>query len=199
MKAKFMNKTMAFLKEYNEYSEEDIEKLEYGLEGIYLTITKLVIIFIAAILLGIVKEFIVLLVLFNIIRYTGFGFHAEKSYQCLIISSTCFLLIPLIFINVNLSKTIYIIISLICIISYLLFAPADTVKRPLPNKKKRVIRKSVTVGMGILYSIISVLYFNHWISPLLMSSMIIEAIMINPLLYMAFKQPYNNYKSYKSD
>lgn len=196
MKAKFMNRTVAFLKRYNNYSEEELEKLEYGLEGIYLTLTKLIIIFIAAMVLGVVFEFIALLILFNIIRYAGFGFHAEKSYQCLIFSSICFLLIPLFFINIGLSQMVYIIISIICIISYLLFAPADTIKRPLLNKKKRIIRKIVTVIIGGIYSIISIVYFNHWISPILMSALVIQTIVISPLVYKLFRQTYNNYKNY---
>ena len=30
-------------------------------------------------------------VIFNLIRYTGFGFHAEKSYQCLLFSTFNFI------------------------------------------------------------------------------------------------------------
>ena len=199
MKARFMNNTIAFLQKYNTYSKEDIEKLEYGLEGIYLTITKLIILFFIATLLGVVKEFITLLLLFNIIRYTGFGFHAEKSYQCLIISSFCFLIIPIFFINIVLSKTIYIVICNFCIINYLLFAPADTIKRPLPNKKKRIIRKITTTIIGIIYSILSIVFYNHWISAILISAMIIQVIVINPLTYKILKQTYNNYKNIKLD
>lgn len=197
MKTKFMNTTLSFLEKYNNYSIEEKEKLEYGLEGIYLTLTKLIIIFVTAIALGVVTEFITLVILFNVIRYTGFGFHAEKSYQCLIISSTCFLLIPIFFFNVTLSKNVYIIIEFICIISYFLFAPADTVKRPLPNKKKRIIRKTITIIIGLFYSVLSIIFFNHWISPILLSTLVVQAIIINPLIYILFKQPYNNYKNYK--
>ena len=42
MKSFFMDKSLAFLCKYNTYSDEDIEKLSYGLEGIYLTITVVV-------------------------------------------------------------------------------------------------------------------------------------------------------------
>ena len=199
MKARFMNNTIAFLQKYNTYSKEDIEKLEYGLDGIYLTVTKLIILFFIVTLLGVVKEFITLLLLFNIIRYTGFGFHAEKSYQCLIISTFCFLFIPIFFINIVLSKIIYIVICIFCVINFLLFAPADTIKRPLPNKKKRIIRKIITTIIGIIYSILSIVFYNHWISAILISAMIIQVIVINPLTYKILKQPYNNYKNYKSD
>lgn len=199
MKAVFMNNTITFLKKYNNYSEKDLEKLEYGLEGIYLTITKLVIISVAAVLLGITKQFIALLILFNIIRFTGFGFHALKSYQCLFCSVAFFILIPLFFIEFDLSKNVYAIIDSICIISYLLFAPADTIKRPLPNKRKRIIRKTITVIVGLIYSVLNMVFFGHWVSSVLISALVIQAIIINPLLYMLFGQPYNNYKNYYSD
>lgn len=199
MKAIFMNRTISFLKKYCTYSDEEIEKLEYGLEGIYLTITKLIIIFITAALLGIVKEFITLIFLFNIIRYTGFGFHANKSYECLLFSAFCFLIIPIFFINVNLTKLIYILICLFCIFNYLLFAPADTIKRPLINKKKRIIRKIITIIIGITYFLVGLLLFNHWISSILLSALIIEAIVVNPITYYFFRQPYNNFKNLKFD
>lgn len=199
MKTIFMNNTITFLKKYNNYSEKDLEKLEYGLEGIYLTITKLIIISVCALLLGITKQFIALLILFNIIRFTGFGFHAEKSYQCLLCSMTFFILIPLFFIEFDLSKNIYAIIDSICIVSYLLFAPADTIKRPLPNKRKRIIRKTITVIVGLIYSALNIVFFEHWVSSVLISALVIQAIIINPLLYMLFGQPYNNYKNYHSD
>lgn len=198
MKASFINNTIAFLQKYNTYSKEDIEKLEYGLEGIYLTFTKLILLFFIATLLGFVKEFVILLLLFNVIRYTGFGFHAEKSYQCLIISAFCFLIIPLFFINIVLSKSIYIVICIFCTINYLLFAPADTIKRPLPNKKKRIIRKIITTIIGLVYSILSIVFYDHWISAILISTLLIQVIVINPLTYKILKQPYNNYKNYKS-
>ncbi len=199
MKLMFVDNTVTFLKKYKNYSEKDLEKLEYGLEGIYLTITKLIILFICAVLLGITKQFIVLLILFNIIRYTGFGFHALKSWQCLICSTINFILIPLFFIEFDLSRNIYVVIDSICIISYLLFAPADTIKRPLPNKRKRIIRKIITVIVGVIYSLLNIVFFDKWISPILISALVIQAIIINPLIYMIFGQPYNNYKNYNSD
>lgn len=170
--------------------------MRYGLEGIYLTITKLVIIVAVALLLGILKEVIITLILFNVIRYTGFGFHAEKSVQCLFISLFQFVILPYILINVVIPKNIVFIICIICVVSYFFFAPADTIKRPLPNMKKRKIRKWSTVFIGIIYSILLFIFSDTFIAPLFLSALIVEAIVINPLLYMAFGQPYNNYKTY---
>lgn len=194
MKKIFLSTTVNFLKKYNEYTEEEIKKLKYGLEGLYLTLTKLVVIIILAILLGIFKEVILILIFFNIIRFTGFGFHANKSWECLILSTSYFIIIPLIFLNIDISEFTQLIICIICIISYLLFAPADTVKRPLPNKRKRIIRKTFTVIIGIIYTALLFVFPN--LSTVLLSALVIQAIIINPLLYKLFGQPYNNYKNY---
>ena len=197
MKGLFLDKSIFFITKYKKYSKKEIEKLKYGLEGLYLTITKTIIILVLSLILGIFKEVIIVLILFNIIRYTGFGFHAEKSYQCLITSTLLFICIPLFFLKTPLSFNVQIIISIVCIISYLLFAPADTVKRPLPNKKKRIIRKIVTILIGIIYLSLIIILRNDYLSALLLSSLVVETIIINPITYKIFKQPYSNYKNLK--
>lgn len=195
MKTAVINKTITFLSKYQTYSADDLERLRYGLEGLYLTITKMVIIFLLAIILGILKEVIMILIFFNIIRYFGFGIHAKKSSECLISSICCFIILPYILINVNISKIAIFIIGIICIIDFILFAPADTIKRPLKNKKKRLIRKIITILIGILYLFISLTIKNKELSLIFFISVFIESIMVNPLMYKLLKQPFNNYKS----
>lgn len=183
-----------FICKYQAFSENDIKKLRYGLEGIYLTVTKLVVLLFLAIILDIVKEFVLVILLFNVIRYTGFGFHAGKSYQCLLFSTFSFIVIPYFLLNINISISVIYIICSICVIHYLLFAPADTKKRPLPNKRKRIIRKIVTVLIGCIYTLaIILLNSNYWTS-IILSAMIIQTIVVSPLTYKLFGEPYNNYK-----
>lgn len=197
MKKRFLDSTINFIKRYNSYSERDEKLLRYGLEGLYLTITKLVIILLLALVFKILKEVILVIIIFNIIRYFGFGFHAEKSYECLFFSIVCFILIPLLFINIDISLNWSLGISVFCILNYLVFAPADTIKRPLPNKKKRLIRKILTIVVGCIYTLVIGLYNNSYVTMLFLSAMVIQAIAVNPLTYSLFGQPYNNYKSLK--
>ena len=194
MKNAVLTRSVNFLSKYNDYSEEELEKLNYGLEGLYLTVTKLIIIIALSLILGIFKEVVGILLLFNVIRYFGFGIHAKKSSECLVSSIFSFIILPYILLNIKLSSTMIIIIGSICIINYVMFAPADTVKRPLKNKKKRLIRKLLTVIVGIVYVTISLVVKGKTVSTLFIASVIIEAIMINPITYMLLRQPYNNYK-----
>ena len=199
MKSLFLNNSINFLKKYNKYSEEDIEKLLYGLEGLYLTITKMIIIFIASIILNIFKEVIMILVLFNIIRYFGFGVHARKSSECLITSLTLFVLVPYLLLKFTLSKNIMLISGIIEIISFIVFAPADTVKRPFFNARKRMVRKIATTSIGIVYLIISLMIDNYNIAILFSIALLIQSIVICPVTYMLLRQPYNNYKKEKRE
>lgn len=199
MKTLFLNNSLNFLKKYNNYSEEEIEKLLYGLEGLYLTITKLVVIAIVALILGIFKEVVIILSLFNIIRYFGFGVHAGKSSDCLITSLILFVLLPYILLNIYLSKNIILVLGIIDIIIYLIFAPADTIKRPFYNRKKRIIRKIITTLIGILYLVISLIIDSYEVSIMLCIAMMIQSIVVCPISYMILGQPYNNYKKEKRE
>lgn len=194
MKELFLSRTINFLKRYHHYSDDDIERLEYGLEGIYLTITKLIIIIFLAIILNIVKEIIILLALFNVIRYFGFGIHARKSIECLLSSILIFIVIPFCVIKYPFPRELLIISALIGIICILIWAPADTVKRPLKNRKKRIIRKYLTLTIAISYFLFGIFLKDHSLSSLFFISIIIQAIIVNPLTYMLFRQPFNNYK-----
>ena len=83
MKEVFLTRAIEFIarnaNNQDSLEEEEKEMLTYGLEGLYMTITKLVVIFLVAFLLGFIREFIITLIFFNIIRFPGFGFHASKS------------------------------------------------------------------------------------------------------------------------
>ena len=195
MKQLFLENSMNFICKYQSISDYDKKKVKYGLEGLYLTITKMVLLTILALLLNMFKEFILVVVFFNVIRYTGFGFHAEKSYQCLLFSTFNFIAIPFLLLHIQLSNFFVYIICAICIFHYLLFAPADTKKRPLSNKRKRIIRKIVTVTIGFIYTLMIILLNNTYWTSIILSAMIIQAIIISPLIYRLFNQPYNNYKA----
>ncbi|MCI8346903.1 MAG: hypothetical protein HFJ12_03020 [Bacilli bacterium] len=192
MKQVVLTKSLNFITKYKDYSKEDIEKLKYGLEGIYLTITKLVIITLLSIIFGIFKEVIILLLLFNIIRYFGFGVHARKSGECLIFSILCFIGMPIIFLNIKINNNFILITGIICTVLLLRYAPADTEKRPLINQKKRLIRKIITILIGVIYTYIALNIHNYTYSILFILSIIIETVIVNPITYKILRQSYNN-------
>lgn len=197
MKKWFLKKSMNIIKNYNsDFDETKMDEIRYGLEATYLSITKTIVILFVSFLLGLLYEALILLFFFNILRLNGFGLHASKSWMCWISSSITFLGVPYICKNYIIPKSILLIISLLCILCFILYAPADTKNRPLIYEKVRLKYKILTVLISLIYFILIVFIKNNLIINLLTFAMIIETVLIHPLTYKIFKLSYKNYKSY---
>lgn len=184
---------MNYIRKNCNYTDTELAEIEYGLTGIYLTFSKIVIISILALILGILKEMIIFMILFNVIRTTGFGLHATKSWICLISSTIIFISIPLL--SNYLVMNIYLkgFISIVSVLLIYKNAPADTKKRPIVNMKRRRILKLMSTFIAIVFITISLLIDNNFISNCLLLAIILEDFLISPFIYRIFNLPYNNY------
>ncbi len=195
-----MDHCMNFVRKYNpDKTENDFEIIQYGLEGLYLTISKLVIILLLSIILGILKEVIIFLLIYNIIRTPSFGLHATKSWICLLSSTCIFIGVPFLCMHLILPMHVKIIIGIIGIIFMFKNAPADTYKRPIVSKKRRHMYKLISTIMAIAMVIGAIIIENQFISNSLIFALVVQNFMISPTVYHIFKLPYANYKNYVVD
>lgn len=199
LKKNFLNSSIKLIKKYNDYTQDEIDIISYGLESIYLVVTKGIVIITLAIILGILKEVILILVFYNIIRTQAFGIHASKSIYCLISSIILFIGGGLVAKYIIIPHKVIMIISTICNIFILIYAPADTHKRPLINKRKRILFKYKSIILGFLYIITLSLIKDNMFKNFIIIGMVEATIMILPITYKIFKLPYNNYKNYNYD
>lgn len=196
MKKKFLDSSISLIVKNKDYSDEQIEIMEYGLEAVYLTVSKMIVIFSLAYLLGLFKEVMLLLITYNIIRSQAFGIHASKSIYCLISSIIMFVGGAIVCKYLSLPLWLMIVCSIICNICLFLYAPADTYKRPIVNVKKRRRFKFLSSLFGIIYTILIIVLRDYSIANYLLLGMIEVVIMILPITYKMFNLPYNNYKTY---
>lgn len=187
---------MEVIKKNKNYDDIKLSEIEYGLTGLYLTLSKLFIIIIISSLLGILPKTILLLLFFNIIRITSFGLHAKKSINCLIESIIFFVIVPLLIRNLNITFNVRVIIGIINIIHIFIFSPADTRKRPIINKKRRYIYKFLSTIISIIYFIISLTTKNYYIQNCCIFALTIENFLISPITYKLTNETFNNYKKY---
>ena len=198
MKKLIINKCMELVTTYNkDLSQRDIDKIKYGLEGLYLTITKLIFIIIVSIILGIWKETLLLILIFNGIRLTSFGVHAKRSIDCLISSTLFFILFPILCIKLTIPLIVKVILFIPLTVLIGIFAPADTEKRPLINKKKRKIYKILSIIISIIYMTIAIVIKNNILSNCFIFAIVIQIIIMLPITYKIFGVSYNNYKNYE--
>jgi len=193
MKKFIINNCMNYIRKKTNYEDIKLKEIEYGLVGIYLLISKLIVIFLLAYILGIFNEMIIYMLIYNLLRLTSFGLHATKSWICLIASTILFIGIPYLSIHLNISLQIKLVIGIIGTLFMIKNAPADTKKRPIVNKKRRKIYKFISAFLTLLYGFLSMYIKNNFISNCLVFAIIMQNCMISPTIYKIFKLPYNNY------
>lgn len=199
MRDYIINNAMNYILKYNHYDNIKQAELKYGLVGIYLLVTKLIIILVLSAILGIFKEVVIFTLIYIPIRAVSFGLHATKSWICLIVSILLFVGLP--FVSKYLLMPTYIksIIGIITITLMFKNSPADTHKRPIVNKKRRLFYKYSSVIIAIIYTALSIYINNIFYANGLLFALIIQCFLTSPLVYRMFKLPYDNYKNFNFD
>lgn len=196
MKNLVVNGCLNYIKKYNKYSDEQIAIMRYGLEGIYLTLSKTIVILLLSLLLGYIFQTLIFFLIYGLLRTFSYGLHAKKSWMCWISSIIIFIAIPIIAYNFELNIYIKITVGIIGTLLMLKNSPADTFKRPIISKNKRLKLKIISTTISLSYLIISLNVNNQFVSNCLIYSVLLQNILISPLTYKLFGLPYNNYISY---
>ena len=197
MKEVIINNIMLNIKNNKDYTEQKLNEIRYGLEALYLTSTKIAVIYIIAVILNSYKELTLIFLLYGTLRLTGFGIHAKSSKECWISSLLIFVPIPYLLKFIFIPKYINIILSIIGTILLLIYSPKNKKKRPLINKKKRIIYKILTTTISIIYTILNIITKDNILSNIITFSILLEAIIVLPVSYKLFGLKYNNYLNYK--
>ncbi len=197
MKEYVVKNSLCLIKKYNPTIDQiSLSEIEYGLAGIYLTITKVIVILLLACILKIIPEVIMFMIIFNIIRTCSFGLHATKSWICLISSILIFILIPIVCQYANLSNNIKFLIGIITIFFIYKNSPADTYKRPIVDPERRKIYKLLSTIITIMFTILALCINSNFLSNCFIFAPIVQCFLISPMVYKFFHLPYDNYKTY---
>ncbi len=199
MKKKFVDSSLAFIMKYQECDDLKIKRLKYGLEGIYNLILKLIVVIIIACITNTIKETLLLILFYAGIRTFSYGMHAKSSLACWIVSIAIYNGLPYLIVNTNIPNYLGYIILGIAFISMLLWAPADTPKKPLIRKNQRLKCKIISMIVIGIYTLIYFLNDIPVINNALIYALLIQIIFINPITYKLTKTQFNNYKYYKKN
>lgn len=197
MKEKFVNSSINFISKYQECDELKLKRLKYGLEGIYSLVVKAIVIIIISIITNTLKETALLMLFYAGIRTFSYGMHAKSNLACWISSILIYNGIPLFITYINIPNYIGYIILGISLIAMLLWAPADTPKRPLIRKNQRIKCKILSIIVVIIYTLIYLFSNSSLINNTILFALLIQIVFINPLSYKLTNTQFNNYKYYK--
>lgn len=187
--------TITFIGNNTTTSEEDLEKIEYGIKVLVSNFFKLVILFLTAYFLGVLKYTLLAIFSFALLRSFASGAHANSTTQCIIFNYLFFLGNVFISIYHPLSIIEISIIFLISIILLYLYSPADTAERPIINKKLRKFLKLGSIIMAFILLFISLFINNDIYRTIIINSILEESIATTPFLYKILGKSYRNYSN----
>ncbi|GAB6107173.1 accessory gene regulator B family protein [Fusibacter bizertensis] len=172
-------------------------RLKYGIEMFYLSFSKLIAVLVVSILLGTFWETVITLVSYNFIRQKSQGLHAKSSLKCLISSMTFFVILPWMVVHVDIYPYISMAAAMaIPVIAYL-YAPSDTQKKPIVQKKVRerlkkdaIVRSFIIVGLTLIVPSATVKF-------LLVMGAYIALLYVLPITYKIMKEERNNYEKFE--
>ena len=199
MKEKFINLSINFISKYQECDDLKLKRLKYGLEGIYSLIVKISVVILISIITKTLTETLLFILFYAGIRTFSFGWHAKSNIACWITTLLIYNVILYFIINIDYPIYIGYIILGISLISMLLWAPADTPKRPLIRKKQRLKSKILSITVLVLYAVIYVTINSNPLKNIILYSLLIQTILINPITYKITNTRFNNYKYYKKN
>lgn len=179
-----------------EVDEERAEVINYGVHLIIGEIPKTFIFIAIALILGILKEFLIaMLVIFPYRAFSG-GFHLKTHIGCIL--GTSFMYCGTAYISQfqlfpNDIKYILIVFGwLFGMIMCRLYAPADTENVPILRKKDRRIKQILAYITLTITLLVGVIINNFVISNIIILGMFIQSIMITKIAYKLTNNRYGH-------
>ena len=195
MKELFITRSFNFINKHQELDHYNQIKIKYGLEIMYNLFSKLIVIIIISLMLGILKQNVLIMIFYSILRSAGYGIHAKSNKMCWISSISTYIALGYLSKTITFNQVSIILIIVLSIFSFILWAPADTPKKPLIRKSSRIKLKILI----IIYSIIEIfilIKFKYLTNPIIFG-FILECVAVNPFIYLITNTRRNNYKYYK--
>lgn len=173
-----------------EISEEKEEIINYGLNILIYQAALTTIILLIALLTGLFKYVAVAVLVYASLRVFAGGAHARTRLQCSVSSIVTMLG------SVLLSKYIWadsyipaVFVLIINLVIVYVYAPGDTVERPIISKKIRLRQKAISLILVTLIFITSVIvwHFDKAMYNVVNIASLLAVFMLTPVSYNLFK------------
>lgn len=135
----------------------ELKKIKFGLECFFGEISKLIIYLFIFSLFSLTKYFLVAALFFCIPRTMAGGYHEETFWRCFLTSLMIFSSILVISINVEFSIYIKLMVAIITIVLFWIYAPVDHPNKPIISEYRRKKLKYTSFLLVVFLIIISFL------------------------------------------
>lgn len=149
-------------------SEEKEEILAYSIELLVLNLANLVLTLLVGYLIGAFFETSLCVLTILVFRQIAGGAHSDSPWRCLLITVTILPLLGYIAKVLALKGQYFqdvltIIVAILSFAMFYLFAPADTPKAPVSNKRKKFFKKVSFLVLAISLLAVYLLHFSSFV------------------------------------
>jgi len=185
------------LNKYTHKEGLEFEKLVLGMEIFLINVSKMIVVYLLAVLLGIVPITLIVQGAYVVIKRYSFGLHALNTSVCTLGSCIMFVGLPWLLQGVAINVYMVVMAFVPFIICLYLYAPADTEARPLVGRKHRVRLKKRAVVSGIVLMIVAMIVPSEAVKFLIVLGASYQVISILPITYKILRRSKNNYEVYE--
>ncbi|MCL2398998.1 MAG: accessory gene regulator B family protein [Defluviitaleaceae bacterium] len=175
----------------------ELQKMELGMEILLINVSKIIIIYLLAILLGILGQTLIIHGAFMLTKRYSFGLHALNSTVCTVLSCCMFVFIPLLLSDMGISNPIVLTVFPVIISILYRYAPADTKARPIIGVKLRKQLKYKSIAFSTIAMAIALIVPNESLKLLMVLGAAYQSISILPITYKILKRSEKNYEMYE--
>ena len=174
-------------------------KMVLGMEIMIINVSKLIIIYLLAAVIGIVPQTVLLHGAYVVVKRYSFGLHALNSTVCTVVSCMLFVLVPWLtqMLGLGVGNAVVIPAFAAVVLCLYKYAPADTKARPLVGKKLRAGLRKRAVACGVILFVAALLVPNYEVKLLLTLGAVFQCVSILPITYKILKRSVRNYENYE--
>ncbi|MCL2189138.1 MAG: accessory gene regulator B family protein [Defluviitaleaceae bacterium] len=184
----------------NRYANRDgleLKKMILGMEMLLHNVPKLILMVVTAYIVGILPLTLATWLSFAVIRRYASGLHANNSIVCSVMTIIMFVFLPLALQNVIISHVTLVVAFATFGVSLCLYAPADTLARPIVNKMRRIILKRKSIIACFSLFITTLIFHMDKLSVAILIGVACAISLTLPISYKALKRSMNNYEKYE--
>lgn len=199
---KISNKILSILSDEND-SEEQKEIMLFGITRIVEDIPKYVAIIIICLLLGVIKEFALVMIVTAMYKtFTG-GVHLHTNISCFIgslVSIIACIYLPNILVKFEgIIIPFYIFVYIFSLYVIWVYVPADVPEIPVINKQRRRRDKVMSlIVLNVLFILVFLVFKNELYKAIVLTTIFSIDIMTTRTMYKVFKNEYG-YETYVPD
>jgi len=177
----------------------EFKKMVLGLEMWLIGLTKMIVLYTLAIVLGVFVQTLIIQLAFGLLKRYSTGLHALKNMVCVVVSCVLFVLVPfgLNVLGLGIGNEIVIPVFALVIICMYKYAPADTEARPIIGAKVREKLKLKAVICAVVLMAFALLVPDGTVKLLIMLGASYQMVSIHPLTYKILRRRERNYEKYE--